>query len=98
MKSLSFLAPVVVKVDGIVEEVGSVADARQFLRRWPTGRRGPVFGCAFKSCNAAFSGQLSAEQARQAFASFARISGILVRSREMPARSNGIQPENRTWK
>jgi len=82
MKNLPFLAPVVVKVDGTVLEVGSVADAFRFLRRWPTGRRGPVFGCAFNSCNAAFSGQLSAEQARQAFASFARISGILVRTGE----------------
>lgn len=82
MKNLLFLAPVVVKVDGTVQEVGSVADAFRFLRRWPTGRRGPVFGCAFNSCSAAFSGQLSAEQARQAFASFARISGILIRSGE----------------
>lgn len=65
MKNLPFLTPVVVKVDGTVQEVGSVADAFRFLRRWPTGLRGPVFGCAFNSCNAAFSGQLSAEQARK---------------------------------
>ena len=93
MKNLPFMAPVLVKVDGTAQEVGSVADAFRFLRRWLAGRRGPVFGCAFNSCNAALSGQLSAEQARQAFASFARISGILVRTRETATQSNGFQPE-----
>lgn len=55
-------------------------EAMEFLKRWPKGRRGPVFRCAERSCNAAIAGQMSVELARQSFTSFARIAGVLASS------------------
>lgn len=78
MAKLTFLAPVQVETNGGVHEIDSVQDAMTFLKHWPTGRRGPVFTCAERSCNAAIAGQMSVEQARQAFVSFARIAGVLI--------------------
>ncbi|CAN7525575.1 MULTISPECIES: DUF982 domain-containing protein [Aminobacter] len=78
MAKLPFLAPVQVETNGAVHEIDSVQEAMMFLKHWPTGRRGPVFTCAERSCNAAIAGQMSVEQARQAFVSFARIAGVLI--------------------
>ncbi|WP_442920860.1 NADH dehydrogenase ubiquinone Fe-S protein 4 [Mesorhizobium sp. CCNWLW176] len=78
MATLTFLAPVQIGTNGAVHEIGSVQDAMTFLKQWPRGRRGPVFTCAERSCNAAIAGQMSVEQARQAFVSFARIAGVLI--------------------
>ncbi|RUM95235.1 DUF982 domain-containing protein [Pseudaminobacter arsenicus] len=78
MTSLKFPAPVTVRANGALHDIVTVQEAMAFLNQWPKNRRGPAFGCAERSCNAAIAGQLSAEQARQSLASFARIAGILV--------------------
>jgi hypothetical protein len=77
MHDLSFFAPVCVKTDKI-HEIGNVREALRFLNEWPQDRRGPAFGCALKSAAAATAGQLSVEQARQAFVSFAGVTRILA--------------------
>lgn len=43
-----------------------------------------MFTCAERSCNAAIAGQISVEQARQAFISFARIAGVLISTEPLP--------------
>ena len=77
---LSFFAPVGVKTGDSVQLIGSVRDALRFLYEWPPERRGPAFGCALRSADAAIAGQLSVEQTRQAFLSFAGIIGILAKT------------------
>lgn len=79
MDRLNFSIPVSLLVSGTVQEISSVREATVFLRWWPSERRGPVYNCALRGCEAAFAGHLTPEQARQAFSSFARISGILAR-------------------
>ncbi|RWJ04896.1 MAG: DUF982 domain-containing protein [Mesorhizobium sp.] len=83
MGRLQFFAPVRIRMDGTIREIASVEDALAFLNKWPASRRGPVFGCALNSCNAATAGQVKVEHARQAFTSFARITGILVTLRPL---------------
>ncbi|WP_027142653.1 DUF982 domain-containing protein [Mesorhizobium sp. WSM3626] len=67
-----------------VEEVDSVAEAMVFLRKWPKGRRGPVYQCALNCCSAALAGQMSAEEARKAFTGFARITRLLDDDMALP--------------
>jgi Protein of unknown function (DUF982) len=81
---LSFFTPVCVKTGDSVQLIGSVRDALRFLYEWPSDRRGPAFGCALRSADAAIAGRLSVEQARQAFASFAGIAVILAKTDEAP--------------
>jgi hypothetical protein len=78
MDRLPFSIPVSVRVSGTIQEIRSVREATAFLRWWPSERRGPVHNCALRGCNEASAGQFTSEQARQAFSSFARISGILA--------------------
>lgn len=73
-----------------VEEVDSVAEAMVFLRKWPTGRRGPVYQCALNCCAAALSGQMSAEEARKAFTGFARITRLLDDDMALPIGGSGM--------
>ena len=80
MTSLAFLAPVQVKTSDGVHDINTVREAFVFLNQWPKARRGPVYSCAVRSCNAAIAGQMPTEQARQAFVSFARIAGVLAKS------------------
>jgi Protein of unknown function (DUF982) len=80
MDDLSFFAPVCVKTGDSVQVIGSVRRALRFLNEWPPDRRGPAFGCALRSADAAIAGQLSVQQARQAFLSFAGITSILVKT------------------
>ena len=83
MERLQFFTPVrVLGPDQLVAEVACVRDALSFLKQWPADRRGPVYQCAFNSCLAAVGTQLSAEDARKSFFSFAHITGILAN--EMP--------------
>ncbi|MER8373221.1 DUF982 domain-containing protein [Mesorhizobium sp. M1406] len=79
MNSLAFLAPVQVKTSDAISDINSVREALVFLNQWPKARRGPVYSCAVRSCNAAIAGQMTTEQARQAFVSFARIAGVLAK-------------------
>ncbi|TGQ53391.1 DUF982 domain-containing protein [Mesorhizobium sp. M1C.F.Ca.ET.193.01.1.1] len=67
MTVLAFLAPVQVKTNDVIHDINSVREALVFLNQWPKARRGPVDSCAVRSCNAAIAGQMTTEQARQAF-------------------------------
>jgi len=86
MSRLQFFTPVrIARGQGhAVEEVDSVTEAMVFLRKWPTGRRGPVFQCALNCCAAAVSGKMSAEEARKAFVGFARITRLLDDDMALP--------------
>ncbi|WP_318012951.1 DUF982 domain-containing protein [Mesorhizobium sp. ESP7-2] len=90
MDYLHFFSPVrISRGQGYpVEEVDSVAEAMVFLRKWPTGRRGPVYQCALNCCSAALSGQMSAEEARKAFTGFARITRLLDDDTALPMGSD----------
>ena len=79
MEALQFFAPVSVRTEKIVQDIETVRDAAEFLRQWPQSRRGPVYDCAARACDAAIASRLTAEEARKAFYSFARITGILAR-------------------
>ena len=80
MTSLAFRAPVQVKTSDVIHDINSVREALVFLNQWPRARRGPVYSCAVRSCNAAIAGQMTTDQARQAFVGFARIAGVLAKS------------------
>ncbi|BCG94558.1 DUF982 domain-containing protein [Mesorhizobium sp. 131-2-1] len=86
MDRLHFFTPVrILPGQGqAVEEVDSVAEAMVFLRKWPSGRRGPVYQCALNCCSAAMAGNMSAEEARKAFTGFARITRLLDDDMAMP--------------
>ncbi|ESY72930.1 MULTISPECIES: DUF982 domain-containing protein [unclassified Mesorhizobium] len=87
MNDLHFISPVrISRGQGHpTEEIDSVAEAMAFLRKWPTGRRGPVYQCALNCCSAALSGQMTAEEARKAFTGFARITRLLDDDMALPA-------------
>ncbi|RUW61065.1 DUF982 domain-containing protein [Mesorhizobium sp. M7A.F.Ca.US.008.03.1.1] len=91
MDQLHFFSPVrISRGQGHpVEEIDSVAEAMMFLRKWPTGRRGPVYQCALNCCSAALSGQMSVEEARKAFTGFARITRLLDDDMASPVPSEG---------
>ncbi|MFI0847458.1 DUF982 domain-containing protein [Mesorhizobium sp. IMUNJ 23232] len=77
MDAILFRVPLRLNIDGTPVEIDSLQNAVTFLRDWPGARRGPVYACAMKSCEAALAGAVRAEDARKAFESFARITGIL---------------------
>ncbi|GLQ76494.1 hypothetical protein GCM10007881_00090 [Mesorhizobium huakuii] len=79
MKSLAFLVPVQIKTNDVIHHINSVREALVFLNQWPKSKRGPVYSCAVRGCNAAIAGHMTTDQARQAFVGFARISGILAK-------------------
>ena len=78
MDAILFRVPLRLNVGGTPVEIDSLQNAMAFLRDWPGARRGPVYACATKSCEAAFAGAVKAEDARKALESFARITGILA--------------------
>ncbi|TIP69208.1 MAG: DUF982 domain-containing protein, partial [Mesorhizobium sp.] len=92
MDRLQFFTPVRISLgqESPAEEVDSVADAMEFLRRWPTGRRGPVYQCAVNCCSAALAGRMSAEEARKAFTGFARITRLLEDDMALPMAGQNI--------
>ncbi|WP_442580187.1 DUF982 domain-containing protein [Mesorhizobium sp. ASY16-5R] len=77
MDAIMFRVPLRLNVDGAPVEIDSLQNAMAFLRDWPGARRGPVYACATKSCEAALAGSVKVEDARKALESFARITGIL---------------------
>ncbi len=78
MNGRIFERPVLVKNGQfVVEEIGSLADAFEFLERWPDSRRGPIYQTALRACQRAHDGQLPLSVARDAFAGFARSVKIL---------------------
>ncbi len=78
METSSFRMPVRVRnVDHPAElEISTVADAVRFLEDWPLNRRGPVHRCALSACQACLAGAMPMEDARRAFESFVRITGL----------------------
>jgi len=86
MDKMVFLEPVSL-VSGQNADAGEIEDleqALQFLRNWPTTRRGPVYHAAYNACSAARDGHLAVEEARKSLSGFARITGIL-RQKARPA-------------
>lgn len=59
---------------GTRRELKTLFDLLDFLNEWPIARRGPVYLTAYRACTAALAGQVTSEQARQAFLSFVRLS------------------------
>jgi hypothetical protein len=79
MDTKSFRAPLRLRVEGVVVEIDTLQEAIRFLDDWPAARRGPVYTCAKKGCEAALAGAMKVDDARKALESFARITGILAR-------------------
>jgi hypothetical protein len=75
----SFREPLRLRIEGAVFEIDTLQEAVRFLDEWPASRRGPVYTCAKKGCEAALAGEMKVDGARKALESFARITGILVR-------------------
>jgi hypothetical protein len=86
MNRLQFFSPVRISHghEQPVEEIDGVPEALVFLRKWPTGRRGPVYQCALNCCVAAMAGHMSVEEARKAFTGFARITRLLEDDMALP--------------
>ncbi len=85
MESMQFHVPVRLSVNGEAHDIGSVRQAAAFLGDWPASRRGPVFACALNGCHAAIGGAMRVDDARKAFESFARITGLLTPMGRVPA-------------
>ena len=83
-----FRAPVRLHVDGKFVDIETLAEAEAFLRAWPASRCGPVYACALRGCEAARAGTMKLDDARKAFESFARITGILAPRRLAAATTN----------
>jgi len=81
MDRLQFVIPVRINIqpEHAVDEVYSVNQALDFLIDWPGVKQGPVYQAAVNACLAAAVEQVSTEDARRAFTSFARFSDILAR-------------------
>ncbi|TIO11079.1 DUF982 domain-containing protein [Mesorhizobium sp.] len=61
----------------LIEEIGCLAEAFEFLEGWPKDRRGPIYKTAFRACERAHAGGVPLSVAHDAFASFARSAKIL---------------------
>ena len=81
MDRLQFVIPVRIRKEpeATVDEVYSVNQALDFLIGWPGTTQGPVYETALNACLAASVDEVSAEDARTAFISFARFSNILAK-------------------
>ena len=79
MDATSFRTPLRLRVDEGAVEIETLQEAVRFLDEWPASRRGPVYTCARKGCEAAMAGTMKVEDAWKALESFARITGILAR-------------------
>jgi hypothetical protein len=81
MDRLQFVVPVriVAEPGQPVTEIYDVEEALAFLENWPGGRQGPVYQTALNGCSAAIADQMSVEDARTSFVSFARITKILAK-------------------
>ena len=74
----NFKQPVFVK-DGLymIQEIGCVMDAIEYLEQWPVEKRGLIHEAACEACYAAHDGRKPIETARKAFMTWARRVGIL---------------------
>jgi hypothetical protein len=70
-------APVAIAVGvGFKREIGSLTAMQNFLKEWPPASRGRSHAAALRACEAARSGEIDLDKARQAFLVFARQAGI----------------------
>ncbi len=78
MAMRTFDSPVYVRAGiSIVEEIGSLEDALEFLYDWPEERRGVIYSTALRACHSVFERNYPLNAAREAFAGFAKSAGIL---------------------
>lgn len=80
-----FDSPVFVK-DGntLIQEIGCLEDALEFLYDWPRHRRGPIYETALRACQTAFEGGYPISSAKASFCSFARSVKILEEVATLP--------------
>ncbi|TPK50735.1 DUF982 domain-containing protein [Mesorhizobium sp. B2-4-9] len=83
-------SPLKVCLDGHVEVIDGVAEAADFLQRWPIERRGHVYRSALNACSAAIAAQISHADAMKAFTGFARVTRILAGDDGRPAMPDAI--------
>jgi len=70
-------APVAIAVGaGFKREIASLTEMQNFLKEWPSARRGESYVRALRACEAARAGEIDLDKARQAFLVFARKAGI----------------------
>jgi hypothetical protein len=97
MEKRPFFAPVCVesadRPAGL--DIEDLEQALQFLRDWPSDRRGPVYHAAYNACTAAREGYLTVEEARKSLSGFARITGILRNDRRHAAPQGARKGESR---
>jgi hypothetical protein len=97
MEKRPFFAPVCVesadRAAGL--DIEDLDQALQFLRDWPSDRRGPVYHAAYNACTAAREGYLTVEEARKSLSGFARITGILRNDRRRAATQGARKGEAR---
>ncbi len=55
----------------------TVEDILQFLDEWPAARRGPIREKVRRECLGVYAQEVSVEQARESFVSFARLMNVL---------------------
>jgi len=78
MNDRTFARPVFVRNGQLmIEEIGCLDDAFDFLGAWPKNRRGPIYDTAFRACQRAYDGHVPLSVARDAFAGFAKSVKIL---------------------
>lgn len=85
MNERTFDSPVFVKNGSLIEEIGCLEDALEFLYEWPENRRGPIYQTALRACRSAFDGNYPRSAARSAFAGFAKSANILEEITAPPA-------------
>lgn len=59
-------------------DVRTVACATEVLTDWPHAKRGPVYQTTMGILQAALAGRVTADEAREAFETFAEHAGVLV--------------------
>ena len=78
MYDRTFFTPVALSVGtGHKRMIASLFDMHDFLTEFPPSRRRLSYGAAVKACEAARSGEISVEAARDALITFAVTAGVL---------------------
>ena len=80
MSKRNFDHPVYVKAAarGLIEEIGSLGDALEYLYDWPENRRGVIYTTALRACQRVTEDDYPLSAARDAFESFAKSTGVLA--------------------
>ncbi|RWA69252.1 DUF982 domain-containing protein [Mesorhizobium sp. M1C.F.Ca.ET.193.01.1.1] len=77
MNDRMFDSPVFVKNgNSLIQEIGCIEDALEFLYEWPKNRRGPIYETALRACQCAFDSDYPLSAAREAFCGFAKSARI----------------------